>query len=110
LAPTPIDKTVPTVDGTTAEVEEDMNTVDGLTVAGMDPKTIVMVRNADASNPHSVTFVTSYTAGGLALADKVVAIPASSTRWFSGFDPRFYGRTLLITGDSTQLKVQAVQS
>lgn len=110
MAPTPITKTTPTMAGVTDVAEVAVNTTDGNTIANMTPKTIITIRNADASNPHSITFVTSFTAGGLGLADKVEAIPASATKRFSGFDSKYYGKTMLITGDSTQLKIQAMES
>lgn len=110
MAPTPITKTVPTVDGVQDVAEVAINTVDGNTIAALSPKTIITVRNNDSGGAHSITFVTSFAAGGLQLADKTVSIPASATRRFSSFDPKYYGRTLLITGNSAELKIQAMES
>lgn len=109
MAPTPIDKTVPVIAGVVEVAEDDLNTVDGNTVSDLSPRTIITVRNADAANPHTVTFVTSYQVGGPELEDKAEVIPASATKRFAGFDPKYYGRTMLITGDSTELKLQAMQ-
>lgn len=109
MAANPIDKTLPVIAGVVEVAEEALDTVNGNSVADLNPRTIITIHNADASNPHDVTFVTSYAVGGLELEDKVETIPASATKRFAGFDPKYYGRTLLITGDSTQLKIQAMQ-
>ena len=110
MAPTPITKTVPVIAGVAEVAEATLNTVDGNTISEITPKTIITIRNADASNPHTVTFVTNYEVGGLALEDKAEVIPAASTRHFADFDPKYYGRTLTVTGDSTELKIKAMQA
>lgn len=94
-----------------AEVAEaNGDTVNGNSVAGLTKQTIITVRNADAGGPHTVTFLTNAEVGGFAVADHPIAIAASTTRKFSGFDPKVFGRTLVIEVDSTQLKIQAMQS
>lgn len=105
---TAITATAPTVAGVAETAEVDGDAVNGNSVSNARGNTVVVVRNADAGGAHSVTFVTSATFQGFAVADSVVSIPASSSRSFSGFDPRVFGRTLEITVDSTQLKLKAL--
>lgn len=93
--------------GATPVAEANGDNVNGHYVDNRDGKTIVVVRNADAGAPHSVTFVTTATLGGFAVADQTVSIPASSSREFGGFDTRLFGKSLQIDVDSTQLKLQA---
>lgn len=107
MARTAITPTRPTPSGVTAVAEVAGDTVNGNSVTNVGGRTVVIVRNADASNPHSVTFVTSATLGGYAVADQVVSIPASSTREFGNFDSRLFGSTLGIDTDSAELKLQA---
>ena len=109
MAANPIDKTTPGIAGVVEVAEEAVDTVNGNSVSDVNPRTIITVRNADASNPHTVTFVTSYQVGGLDLEDKAEVIPANTTKRVAGFDPKYFGRTMVITGDSTQLKLQAMQ-
>lgn len=70
-------------------------------------RTIITVRNADASNPHSVTFVLPGTVYGQAVADQVVSIPASSSRDFGGFPVDGFGAQMAIDVDSAELKLVA---
>lgn len=107
---TPLTKTSPTVDGVTDVAEADLDTANGNSVPALSPRTIIVVRNADGAGAHSVTFVTSFQAGGLDLADKTVSIPASESRTFAQFDPKYYGRTMTITGDSAQLKLKVIEA
>lgn len=72
-------------------------------------QTMIEVRNADAVNPHTVTFVTPGTVDGQAVADRQVSIPASTTRRFGRFQPSFYGSALAIDVDSTELKLTAYE-
>lgn len=72
-------------------------------------KSIIIVRNADGSNPHSVTFVTQGTVDGLDIADRTVSIPASSTRAFGGLSTSVYGRTMAVNVDSSQLKLYSLE-
>jgi hypothetical protein len=69
-------------------------------------KTIITVRNAD-TNPHSVTFITPGTVDGQAVGDRVVSIPASSSRDFGGLPTSVYGSQMQIDVDSSQLKLVA---
>lgn len=109
MARTAITATRPTEAGVAPPVEVAGDTVNGNYVTN-DGRTIVTVRNADAGGAHSVTFVTSVTVGGKAVADQVVSIPASTTKDFSAFAPSVYGSALGIDVDSAQLMLAARQS
>ncbi|MFC6885289.1 MULTISPECIES: hypothetical protein [Actinomadura] len=108
MARIPLAATRPARGGVTAVAEVDGNTVDGHVVTNTG-RTVITVRNADASNPHSVTFVLPQTIDGQAVADRVVSIPASATRTFGGFVTEWYSQRLSIDVDSTQLKLQALE-
>ncbi len=94
--------------GITTGTEADGDAVNGHTVPNSG-KTLIVVRNADAVNPHNVTFVTPGTVDEQAIADRTVAIPASSTRWFGRFQPSVYGSALAVNVDSSQLKITAYE-
>lgn len=68
-------------------------------------QTVIKVHNADASNPHTITFVTPGQVDGQAVADRTVSIAASGIRWFGRFQPSIYGSSMGITVDSAQLKL-----
>lgn len=70
-------------------------------------QTIVTVRNADASNPHSVTLITPGTVDGQTIGDRTVSIAASSSRDFGGLPTSVYGSQMQIDVDSSQLKLVA---
>lgn len=92
--------------GVADAAEANGDTVNGHVVVNTG-RTVITVRNADASNPHTVTFITPGTVAGLAIADHAVSIPASATRKFAGFDPSIWGGALSIDVDSAQLKLSA---
>lgn len=98
----------PTRDGVAIPTEQAGDATNGHVVTNTG-KTLIFVRNADASNPHSVTFVTPGTVDGQAIGDRTVSIAISTTRVFSEFATNVYGRTMAINVDSTQLKLYALE-
>lgn len=76
-----------------------------------DGKSIYRVVNAHATDPRTVTFVTSATFGGLALADNAQAVAAQTTEEFGPFDTKYYGTTLSVTysDSAADLTVAAVR-
>jgi hypothetical protein len=70
-------------------------------------RTILTVRNADVSNPHTVTFVVVPTVDGLAVTNRIVSIAAATSQDFGRFQPEVYGSQMGINVDSAQLKLTA---
>lgn len=71
---------------------------------------VLMFENADVSNPHDVVFTTPVQVGGFAVADYTVTLAASAKKSFCGFAGTTFGRTLIFTASSAQIKVAAVAS
>lgn len=103
-----INPTRPTRAGVTDVAEVNGDPTNGHVVANSG-RTVVRVRNADASNPHSVTFVIPGTVDGQAIADRTVSIPASATRTFGSFPIGWYTQQLAIDADSSELKLTALE-
>lgn len=74
-----------------------------------DGRMVVLVHNNDGSNPHNVTFKTVGTVDGQAIADRVVAMAASSSKWFGPFPPEVYGSSLQVDVADANLKLTAYQ-
>lgn len=68
--------------------------------------TFITVRNADASNPHTVT-LGLLSVDGQAVTGKAYPIPASSTRNIKLGAPNLYGTRTNLDVDSSQLKLTA---
>lgn len=98
----------PDRDGVTMPTEQAGDTTNGHVITNTG-KTIIVVRNADASNPHSVTFVTPATVDGQAIADRTESIPASTAQGFGDFQLEVYGRALGVNVDSSQLKLYGLE-
>jgi hypothetical protein len=98
--------TRPSRDGVASPTDQAGDPTNGHVVTNSG-KTIITVHNADASNPHNVTFVTPGTVDGLAVGDRLVAIAASASRDFGDFPTNVYGSQMAITVDSAQLKLVA---
>lgn len=71
-------------------------------------RSFIIVRNADVSNPHTMSVKVAVTPGGQAVTPKPYVIAASASRWIKLGDPSIYGRTVNIDVDSSQLKLTAV--
>lgn len=91
--------------GVTSPTEQAGDTVNGHQVRNSG-RTVITVRNADTAS-HSVTFGTPGTVDGLAIADRQVAIPASSSMDFGDLPTSVYGSQVFIDVDSAQLKLVA---
>src|SRR5882757_1801609 len=89
--------------GVTPPVEQAGDVANNHVVANTG-RTILTVRNADASNPHSVTFVVVPTVDGLAVTNRIVSIPISSSVDFGRFQTDVYGSQMGVNVDSAQLK------
>lgn len=94
--------------GIAAGAEVDGDTSNGHVISNTG-KTTIEVRNADSGGAHSVTFVTPGTVDGQAVGDRTVSIPASSTRRFGRFQTSIYGSSMVVTVDSSQLKLTAYE-
>lgn len=68
----------------------------------------IIVRNADVSNPHTMSVKVAVTPGGQAVTPKPYMIAASTSRWIKIGDPSIFGRSVNIDVDSSQLKLTAV--
>lgn len=68
-----------------------------------DGKTFVRVRNADGTTARTATFVTPGTVDSLAIADRVISVPLSSTVWVGPFPQSFYGGSLDIDSETADL-------
>lgn len=94
---------VPVVASVVADV------VNGNNITGLSKQTVVTVENVHATLAKTVTFITSRTVDGLAVADRTISIPAVSTRVFSDLDPALFGKTLEITAETVDIKLSATQ-
>lgn len=70
-------------------------------------RTFMRVRNADGAAAHIVTIITPGTVDGLAIADRVVSVPASATRYIGPFtnDYRQPDGKVYVDVDSAQLNL-----
>lgn len=71
-------------------------------------RTFIIVRNADVSNPHTMSIKVAVTPGGQAVTPKPYVIAASASRWIKIGDPAVFGRSVNVDVDSSQLKLTAV--
>jgi hypothetical protein len=94
--------------GVAAPTEQAGDAVNGHVLANSG-RTILTVRNADASNPHNVTFVIPATVDGQTVASRVVAVAASTTLEFGRFQSDIYGSQMGVSVDSAQLKLTALE-
>lgn len=99
--------TRPTRDGVPSPTEVDGDPVNGHVVPVNLGRTIITIRNADTAAAHQVTFILPGTVDGQQIADRVVSIPASSSRDFAGFPADAYGAHMGVDVDSTELKLSA---
>lgn len=83
--------------------------VNGNNITGLTKETVITVQNVHATLAKTVTFTTTATVDGLAVADRVISIPAVSTRVFSDLDPRLFSKTLEIMGETVDIKLSAAQ-
>lgn len=65
------------------------------------------VRNADATNPHTVTVHIQDKVDGQSVMSKVYSIPATTSRRIGPWPPGDYGGTLEVDVTSTELKLTA---
>lgn len=91
--------------GVTSPTEQAGDTVNGHVVANSG-RTIITVHNSDTS-PHQITFETPGTVDGLAVADRQVSIPASTSQDFGDFPVSVYGSQMKIDVDSALLMLVA---
>lgn len=94
--------------GVADPAETNGDTVNGNTVPNTG-KTLLRIRNAHATLPQTVTFVTPVTTGGKAVSDNPIAIPATETRTFGDFNPSVYSSNLPIDVSSADLKLIAYE-
>lgn len=78
-----------TRDGIAPAAEVNADTVNNHDFAN-DGRTFLLVRNSDAGGPHNVTIVTPGAVDSQAVADRVVAVPASSSRYIGPFSTNDY--------------------
>ncbi|MFD5468882.1 hypothetical protein [Streptomyces sp. NPDC127105] len=72
-------------------------------------RTVLRVRNADATNPHTLTLVPPITVAGKRVEDTKVTIPAGATLSFGSLSTALYGSSTPINVDSAQLKLTAFE-
>lgn len=65
------------------------------------------VRNADASNPHTLTIRLADVVDGQTITPKTYPLAATTKRRIGPFPPKDYGSLLLVDVDSAQLKLAA---
>ncbi|MFF7901187.1 hypothetical protein ACIO02_34010 [Streptomyces sp. NPDC087568] len=91
----------------------DPTPVDGDTVNGHSlpntGRTVLRVRNADSTNPHTLTLVPPITVAGKRVEDTKVVVPAGATLSFGSLSTALYGSSTPIDVDSAQLKLQAFE-
>jgi len=86
--------------------------VNNHSIAYNDGDVFIEAQNTDTV-PHTVTIVTPGSVGGLAVADQVVAVPASSTREIGPLAPGVYNNgdgTVYVNVDSALLKLRVYHS
>ncbi|KAB2344880.1 hypothetical protein [Actinomadura rudentiformis] len=94
--------------GITPTAEIDGDPANGHVLANTG-RTVLLVRNADTADPHTLTLVTPGTVDGQPIGDRAIAIPAGATRWIGGIDPAIYSSALQVDVDSAQLKILALE-
>lgn len=94
--------------GVADPVENAGDTVNGHALPNTG-KTILRVRNADATNPHDLTLLTPVTVAGKAVDDTVVSVPAGGTRTFGALSPALYGTSVPVDAASSELKLMAFE-
>lgn len=72
-----------------------------------DGRTWLEVRNADASNPHTLTVRFPGVVDGQSVTPKTYPIAATTKRRIGPFPPADYGAALQVDVDSAQLKLTA---
>ncbi|MGW5509897.1 hypothetical protein ACWEV9_19295 [Streptomyces albogriseolus] len=68
---------------------------------------LLLVRNASASTPRTVTLRLPGVVDGQALTPKTVEIPAEESRYIGPFPTGDYGSTLQVDVDNAELKLSA---
>lgn len=76
-------------------------------VVANDGRMWVEVRNADASNPHTLTVRFPGVVDGQSVTPKTYSIAATVKRRIGPFPPADYGSALQVDVDSAQLKLTA---
>jgi len=95
--------------GVAAAAEHDGDSVNGHQFTNANGDVVLLVRNADGSNPHTVTIHVHQQVDGQSVASRAVAVPASSSKYFGPFPPGVYGSPVLVDADSAQLKLSTYQ-
>lgn len=67
--------------------------VNGNYIAGNDGRIMLRVTNTDGGAPHDITFITPGSVGGLAVADRVVSVAASTTLFIGPLAPGVYNNS-----------------
>jgi hypothetical protein len=109
MASTAIVKTSGSKTGVPIVAEVAGDVVNGNNIPSLTNNTVILVHNAHATLAKTITFITSQTVDGLAVADRTVSIPALSTRVFTQMDPRLFGKTMEFTVETVDVKVQVFQ-
>jgi hypothetical protein len=104
---TAVTVTRPTIDGVTVPAAVASDATNGNVVPNL-AGLILTLNNTDASNPHTINFVTPVTHGGYAVADKSVVLAASTVKAFSNFPSESFGRNLQFTTGSATVTISAV--
>lgn len=72
-----------------------------------DGRVILYVENADAVNEETVTVISAATHDGLAVADLVVTLPASESRFIGPFSEATFGRDISVDVSSVDVSLAA---
>lgn len=86
--------------------ETNGNATDNHSIAN-DGRVWFEARNADASNPHTVTVLFTRTIDGQAVTSRAYALAATTKRRIGPWPPAEYGDTLQVNVDSSELKLAA---
>lgn len=107
MARTPIAVTGISRSGATAPAAVAADTGDGNSV--QNPGDTVLILTNSGGSDHTAQISITATVDGQPVAPRTITIPAGATRYAGPYDPLRYGRTLLVTADSTDVQIAALR-
>lgn len=109
MARTPVTPTAASRNGTVLPAETNGDAANDHSIVNTG-RTVFLVRNADAVNPHTVEIVFQATVDGATPDPRSQAVAASESRLFGPYPTHMYGTSLQVNVDSSELKIRAFET